>query len=71
MTPYEQLLCYYKSAANLARLLNLHRSTVLRWKRKPIPLKHLDEIYYSSNAKLNRQILRPDLFKRKPNENIT
>ena len=62
MTPYEQLICEFKSAANLARLLKLHRSTVIRWKKKPIPLKHMNQIYYLS--KLPRQVLRPDLFKR-------
>jgi hypothetical protein len=62
MTPYDLLICEFKSAAQLAKLLKLSPSTVQKWKTNPIPLKHLNTIYYLS--KLSRQSLRPDKFKK-------
>lgn len=62
MTPFTHLMLTFKSASALARLLNLHRATVLRWKKSPIPDRHIRTIQELSNFKLKVQHLKPELL---------
>jgi DNA-binding transcriptional regulator YdaS (Cro superfamily) len=68
MNPYNLLILHFGSAIEVAKVLQLHRTTVSRWKKNLIPRKRVRQLEIATNRKLTRQMLRPDLIE-KNNQN--
>ena len=48
------------TAAAIARLLGVHRSTVARWRKRRVPAERVLDV--EATTGVSRHVLRPDLY---------
>lgn len=64
MNPMDLLKVEFGSLKSLADALGIKQNTVYCWHQSNIPIKYLKKIEDLTDGKVNRYLLRPDLFKK-------
>jgi hypothetical protein len=64
MNPMDLLKIEFRTLESLATKLGIPANTVYQWHKSNIPFKWIKDIEELSEYRLNREMLRPDLFKK-------
>ena len=64
MKPMDLLRIEFRTLEALANKLGIPANTVYQWNKSNIPTKWIKDIEELSEARLTREVLRPDLFQK-------